>query len=159
MKKKHIIILTIVSLVTIFYLIIFTGTNELPPSKVVEKYDPFFNMLVMPLTKYEKGFFTHTFYAQTKIDNEIYDLRFQIDYLNHTVTIEDIDKLNQRIKKIDNQIARPAVIKYEYAQINEESYFDDIQNLTINLRLKEKVRETDRKIIITVSEQKLKFTL
>ena len=77
---------------------IFTGTRELPSSKVVEKYDPFFNMLVMPLIKYEKGFFTHTFYAQTKIDNETCDLRFKINYLSHTVTVEDLDKLNEQIK-------------------------------------------------------------
>lgn len=138
---------------------IFTGTRELPSSKVVEKYDPFFNMLVMPLIKYEKGFFTHTFYAQTKIDNETCDLRFKINYLSHTVTVEDLDKLNEQIKRVDSKIARPAVREYSYLQINEESYFDDIENRTINLRLIEEVQGEDRQIIITVSEQKLKFTL
>ncbi|WP_299249822.1 hypothetical protein [uncultured Cytophaga sp.] len=159
MKKKYIIILSIGIVLMISYLIIFTGTNELPPSKVVEKYDPFFNMLVMPITKYEKGFFTHTFYAQTKVKGKVCDLRFKINYLDHGVTIEDVDKLNERIKETNSKIARPVIGKYDYVQLNEESYFDDIENLTINLRLKEKIRETDRQIIITVSEQCLKFTL
>lgn len=159
MNTKGIILIGFFVLLATSYLIVFTGTKELPASKVVEKYDPFFNMLVMPITKYKKGFFTHTFYVQTKIDNEIYDLRFKIDYLNHTVSIEDLEKLNERIKRINNKIARFAVSKYEYVQINEESYFDDIENLTINLRLKEEVQGEDRQIIITVSEQDLKFIL
>jgi hypothetical protein len=159
MKKKYIIILSIVIAFAISYVIIFTGTKELPASRVTEKYDPYFNMLVMPLIKYEKGFFTHTFYAQTKIDNEIYDLRFKIDYLSHTVTVEDLDELNERVKIIKSKIARPAVREYSYLQINEESYFDDIENRTINLRLIEEVQGEDRQIIITLSEQDLKFTL
>lgn len=159
MKKKYIIILSIVIAFAISYMLIFAGTKELASSKVVEKYDPFFNMLDMPLTKYENGFFTHTFYAQTKIDNKICDLRFKINYLNHTVTVEDLDKLNKRIKTIKSKIARPAVREYKYLQINEESYFDDIENRTINLRLIEEVQGEDRQIIITVNKQDLKFTL
>lgn len=159
MKIKYIIILSIAALLSIAYLLMFTGTKELPASKIVEKYDPFFNMLDLPITKYEKGFFTHTFYTQTKIDDKIYDLRFKIDYLNHTVTVEDLDKFNDRIQSIKSKIARPAIREYAYLQINEESYFDDIENRTINLRLIEKVQGEDRKIIITISEENLKFTL
>jgi len=116
-------------------------------------------MLVFPITKYEKGFFTHTFYSRTTIENKPYDLRFKIDYLNHTVTVEDVETLNQRIKNINSKIVRPAVRKYDYSQINEAGYFDDIENRTLNLRLKEKVKGIDRKIIITLSDQDLKFTL
>ena len=159
MNTKGIILIGVFVLLAISYLLIFSGTKELTPSKVVEKYDPYFNMLVMPLTKYENGFFTHTFYAQTKIDNKICDLRFKINYLNHTVTVEDLDKLNKRIKLIKSKIARPAVREYKYLQINEESYFDDIENKTINLRLIEEVQGEDRQIIITVNKQDLKFTL
>lgn len=71
MKIKHIIILSIAIALIIVYLFTFTGTKELPASKVIEKYDPFFNMLVIPLTKYEKGFFTHTFYVQSIIKKTI----------------------------------------------------------------------------------------
>jgi len=60
-------------------------------------------MLVFPITKYEKGFFTHTFYSRTTIENKPYDLRFKIDYLNHTVTVEDVETLNQRIKNINSK--------------------------------------------------------
>ena len=113
----------------------------------------------MPITKYEQGFFSHTFYTQTVIDNKKYELRFKINYLNHTVTLQDYERLNDRIKMINSRIARPAVREYEYAQINEESYFDDIENRTINLRLLEKIEGMDRKIIINVSEGSLKFKL
>ena len=159
MKKKYIIILSIGIILTISYIIIFTGTKELPASNVEEKYDPFFNSLIMPITKYEKGFFTHTFYTQTVIDNKKYDLRFKINYLNHNVVVQDYERLNDRSKMIDSKISRPAVDQYEYAQINEESYFDDIENRTINLRLLEGVQGMDRKIIISISEGSLKFKL
>jgi hypothetical protein len=159
MKKKYIIILSVIVIIFTSYLYLFSGTTELPSSKVLQKYDPYFNMLVMPITKYKKGFFTHTFYAQTKIKGEVCDLRFKINYLDHSVTVEDVDKLNKRIKEINSKNARPVVHEYKYIQMNEEGYFDDIDNLTINLRLKEKVKGEDRQIIITVSEQSLKFTL
>lgn len=159
MKKKYIIILSIGIVLTICYLIIFTGTKELPPSKIVEKYEPFFNSLIIPITKYEKGFFSHTFYTQTVIDNKMYELRFKINYLNHNVVVQDYERLNNRINMIDSKIARPVVDQYEYVQINEESYFDDIENRTINLRLLEKIKGMDRKIIISVSEGSLKFKL
>jgi len=159
MNPKRIILIGVFVLLAISYLIIFTGTKELPPSKIVEKYDPFFNSLIMSITKYEKGFFTHRFYTQTVIDNKKYELRFKIDYLNHTVTVEDIETLNERIKTINSKIARPAVRKYDYSQINEAGYFDDLENRTLNLRLLEKVKGIDRKIIITLSDQDLKFTL
>lgn len=159
MKKIHTILLSIFVIITVTYLYCFTGTKNLPHSKVQEKYDPYFNMLVMPLIKYEKGFFKHTFYAQTNIKGDVYDLRFKINYLNHTVTVIDVTKLNERIKEINNKIARPVVHEYEYLRINEESYFDDIDSLTINLRLNEKVKGEDRQIIISVSDQDLKFTL
>ncbi len=159
MKKIYIIILSITLVLALSYVALFSGTKELPPSKIVQKYDPYFNMLVMPITKYEKGFFTHTFYAQTKIKGDVCDVRFKIDYLNHTVTVEDAAKLNERIKEINTNIARPVVHTYKYLQINSESYFDDIDNETINLRLIEEVSGEDRQIIITVREQDLKFTL
>ena len=159
MKKKYIIILSIITIVIISYLCLFTGTKELPASKIVEKYDPFFNSLIMPITKYEQGFFSHTFYTQTIVDNKKYELRFKINYLNHTVTVQDYERLNDRIKMINSRIARPAVREYEYAQINEESYFDDIENRTINLRLLEGVQGMDRKIIISINEGCLKFKL
>lgn len=73
--------------------------------------------------------------------------------------MEDWGKLNERIETIKSKIARPAVREYKYLQINEESYFDDIENRTINLRLIEEFQGEDRQIIITISEQDLKFTL
>lgn len=151
MKKTYIIILSVALALAILYVALFTGTTELPPSKMVQKYDPYFNMLVMPITKYEKGFFTHTFYAQTKIKGNGYDVRFKINYLNHTVTVEDVNKLNERIQEINTNIARPVVHEYKYLQINEESYFDNVDNETINLRLIEKVKGEDRQIIITTT--------
>lgn len=158
MNSKHLVILSII-VITVLYIIAFTGTKELPPSKIVEKYEPFFNSLIIPITKYEKGFFSHTFYTQTVIDNKMYELRFKINYLNHNVVVQDYERLNNRINMIDSKIARPVVDQYEYVQINEESYFDDIENRTINLRLLEKIKGMDRKIIISVSEGSLKFKL
>jgi hypothetical protein len=78
MKKKYIIILSIGIVLMISYLIIFSGTTTLPPSNIVEKYDPFFNSLIMPITKYKKGFFKHTFYTQITIDKVKYDIGFKI---------------------------------------------------------------------------------
>ena len=159
MKKKHIIILSVAVVLTISYLFVFTGTKKLPPSKFLENYDPYFNMLHMPLTKYKKGFFSHTFYSQTTIENQKCDLRFKIDYINNTVTFENIEKLNERIKLINKKIAKPLIDKnYSYLMINSESYFDDIENKTINLRL---IGRNDKyyQLIITISDQDLKLTL
>lgn len=158
MKKKYIVI-SVAVVLTISYLFVFTGTKELPPSKVIENYDPYFNMLHMPLTKYKKGFFSHTFFSQATIGNEKYDLRFKIDYLNNTVTFENIEKLNERIKLINKKIAKPFLDKeYSYLMVNSESYFDDIENKTVNLRL---IGRNDKyyQLIITISDQDLKLTL
>jgi hypothetical protein len=115
--------------------------------------------LLCQLQNIKKGF-SHTLFIRRQLLTIVkYDIRFKINYLKHTVTVEDDGKLNERIKIIKSKIARPAVHVYTYMQINSESYFDEIDSTTINLRFIEKIKGMDRKIIISVDEQCLKFTL
>lgn len=158
MKKKF-VILFIILLAIGFYLYLFTGTKELK-SNCIDQYDEHSNVLELPITKYEKGFLNYTFYVCTTIKDKRYEIRFKMDYINKTVIFEDYEKLNERIKMIEKEYARPVAHHYSYLDINGESYFDNIVEDGINVRLIETIEnKQDRQIIINLSAQTIKIRL
>ena len=48
MFAKRLLLLSVIVIMTVSYIVVFTGTKELPTSKIIEKYDPYFKMLVIP---------------------------------------------------------------------------------------------------------------
>ena len=83
-------------------------------------------------------------------------MKFIIDYLRETITIENADKLNERIQII-NKNARNVSNKYQYYNFTAPGYFYDIKKNSLVFRILE--NGEDRKLIIILSEEKLKITL
>jgi hypothetical protein len=159
MKKKHIVLLSIISITLLSHLYLFTGSKEFK-ANCVDRYDGYSNALELPITKYEKGFLNYTFYVCTSIKDKPYEIRFKMDYINKTVVFEDYKKLNERIKMIEKEYARPVARHYSYLDINGESYFDNIVEDGINVRLIETIEnKQDRQIIINLSDQTIKIRL
>jgi len=153
------IFLGIFLIITISYFYLFTGTKELK-SNCIDRYDEYSNILELPITKFEKGFLNYTFYVCTTIKGKPYKIRFKMDYINKTVVFEDYEKLNERIEVIEKEYARPVARHYAYLDINGESYFDNIVEDGINLRLIETIEnKQDRQIIINLSNQTIKIRL
>lgn len=158
MKKKF-VIFSVLILVIGAYIYLFAGSKEFK-ANCVDRYDDHSNVLELPITKYEKGFLNYTFYICTTIKNKPYEIRFKMDYINKTVVFEDYEKLNERIKMIQREYARSVAKEYAYLDINGESYFDNIVEDGINVRLIETIEnKQDRQIIINLSDQKIMIRL
>lgn len=128
MKTKHIIFLGIFLIITILYFYLFTGAKEFE-SYCVDNYDGHSNVLQLPIVKYKKGFLNYTFYTCTTIENEACEIRFTIDYINKTVIFDDYKKLNERIKMLQKDYARPVAQQYTYLDINDEAILTILLNM------------------------------
>jgi len=159
MKTKYIIFSSVFLITVISYLYLFTGTKEFK-SNCIDSYDEQAYVLRLSIGKYENGFLNYTFYACTTIKNKSIEIRFKMDYINKNVVFEDYEKLNERIEIIKKEYARPVAKQYAYLDINGESYFDNVAEDGINVRLIEQDKNKEgRQIIINTSEQIIKIRL
>ena len=157
--KKQIVIISVILLMLGTYLYLFTGSKEFK-ANCTDRYDEYSNVLELPITKFEKGLLNYTFYVCTTIKEKSCEIRFKMDYINKTVVFEDYEKLNERIEVIEKEYARPVAKHYAYLDINGESYFDNIVEDGINVRLIETMKnKQDRQIIINLSDQTIKIRL
>jgi hypothetical protein len=73
---------------------------------------------------------------------------------------DDFGKLFKRIEIIKKEYARPVAKQYAYLDVNGESYFDNVAEDGINVRLIEQDKNKEgRQIIINTSEQIIKIRL